>query len=309
MPDPATPNGDPPRPGASPGVSAVVLARDEANLIERCLASIAWADERLVVLDSATTDRTAELAVAAGAHVVERPWRSFQHQRNVALGLARGDWVLFVDADERVPPSLAREVRARLARAGDVAGFWIPRRNVIAGVWVRHAGWWPDRQLRLLRRGSAHYDESGVVHEVAILDGPSGTLDEPLLHLNYETFREFREKQARYAILEARTLWKRGVRAKPRNLVLQPIREFRRRTVELGGFRLGVFGLRLGLEMALASFRTYRELLRLNRGSGPVSSDEWPPAGSARAQPDRDVVGGPDARRGCCPGPAANSAR
>jgi hypothetical protein len=207
--------------------------------------------------------------------VVERPWVSFQHQRNVALGLARGDWVLFVDGDERVPPSLAREVRTSLDALAEgrahyggrpvARGYWIPRRNVIAGVWVRHAGWWPDPQLRLLHRTSARYDESGVVHEVAQVDGPTGALAEPLLHLNYETFAEFRAKQARYALLEARTLWERGVRAKPRNLVLQPIREFRRRTVELGGFRHGLFGARLGFEMALASYLTYRELLRLAR--------------------------------------------
>ena len=251
-----------------PTVSAVVIARDEADFIEGCLSSVAWADERLVLLDSATTDQTAALAQAAGARVVERPWYSFQRQRNVALGLAECEWVLFVDGDERVPPSLAREVRASLAEAGEVRGFWIPRRNVIAGVWVRHAGWWPDPQLRLLHRASAHYDESGVVHEVADLDGPAAALNEPLLHLNYETFAEFRAKQARYAVLEARTLWERGVRAKPRNLVLQPLREFRRRTVELGGIRQGAFGMRLGLEMALASFLTYRELLRLGRQDG-----------------------------------------
>jgi (heptosyl)LPS beta-1,4-glucosyltransferase len=250
---------------SAPTVSAVVIARDEADFIASCLASVAWADERLVVLDSATTDETAALAERAGARVVERPWVSFQHQRNVALGLARCDWVLFVDGDERVPPALAREVRAHVSQAGDARGYWIPRRNVIAGVWVRHAGWWPDPQLRLLHRTSARYDESGVVHEVAGLDGPSGSLTEPLLHLNYETFAEFRAKQAHYAVLEARTLWEKGVRAKPRNLVLQPLREFRRRTVELGGFRHGVFGLRLGLEMALANFLTYRELLRLAR--------------------------------------------
>ena len=246
-------------------VSAVVIARDEADFIEGCLTSVAWADERLVVLDSATTDDTAVLAERAGARVVERPWVSFQHQRNTAIGLARCDWVLFVDGDERVPPSLAREVRERLRDSGDVRGFWIPRRNVIAGVWVRHAGWWPDPQLRLLHGTSARFDESGKVHEVAELDGPAGALSEPLLHLNYETFAEFREKQARYAVLEARTLWEKGVRAKPRNLVLQPIREFRRRTLELQGVRHGVFGLRLGMEMAIASFLTYRELLRLGR--------------------------------------------
>jgi glycosyltransferase involved in cell wall biosynthesis len=248
-------------------VSAVIIARDEADFIEGCLASVAWADERLVVLDSATTDRTAALAEAMGARVVERPWVSFQHQRNVALGLARCGWVLFVDGDERVPPSLAREVRARLHEVRDERGFWIPRRNVIAGVWVKHAGWWPDRQLRLLHRTSARYDERGRDHEVAELDGPAGTLSEPLLHLNYETFAELRAKQASYAVLEARTLWEQGVRAKPRNLLLQPVREFRRRTVELGGMRHGMFGVRLGLEMAVANFLTYRELLRLTRQS------------------------------------------
>jgi (heptosyl)LPS beta-1,4-glucosyltransferase len=252
---------------APPGqrVSAVILARDEAAFILGCLASVSWADERLVVLDTATTDRSAELAKAVGARVVESPWRSFQAQRNVALGLATCDWVLFVDGDERVPPSLAAEVRARLARVSDESGFWIPRRNVIAGIWVKNAGWWPDHQLRLLRRASARYDERGVVHEVAQVDGPTDKLSEPLLHLNYETFDEFRAKQATYAKLEARTLWDRGVRARPRNLLLQPIREFRRRTVELRGISHGVFGARLGVEMARATFLTYRELLRLTR--------------------------------------------
>jgi len=253
--------------GTSPTVSAVVLAVDEADLIEGCLAGLAWADERLVVLDGKRTDLTAARAQVPGVRVVEREWHGFPHQRNAALNLAMGDWVLFVDADERVPPSLAHEVRARVADASAVAGFWVPRRNIIAGAWVRHAGWWPDRQLRLLHRTSARYDESGVVHEVAMLDGPSATLHEPLLHLNYQTLAEFRSKQARYAILEARTLWEHGIRAKPRNLALQPIREFRRRTFELGGIRQGAVGLRLGLEMALASYLTYRELLRLTRES------------------------------------------
>jgi hypothetical protein len=279
-----------PAPDPAPRVSAVVLARDEADQIEGCLASVAWADERLVVLDDATTDRTGELALAAGARVVERPWRSFQHQRNVALDLAVHHWVLFVDADERVPPSLAREVRACLGRSRGVDGYWIPRRNVIAGIWVKHAGWWPDRQLRLLRRASARYDERGVVHEVATLAGPSGTLVEPLLHLNYDTLAEFRSKQAQYAVLEARTLWEQGVRARPRNLVLQPIREFRRRTFELGGIRHGLFGVRLGFEMALATYLTYRELLTLTRQSDARGRGAKPATGTSGAGTADEVV-------------------
>ena len=263
---------------AGPTVSAVILAHDEVDLIEGCVASVAWADERLVI-DDTTTDQIGRLARALGARVEERRWQGFPRQRNAGLDLATGDWVLFVDADERVPPSLANEVRERVGAPGDRVGFWVPRRNVIAGEWVRYAGWWPDSQLRLLRRDRARYDESGVVHEVADLDGPSDTLREPLLHLNYQTLAEFRAKQARYAVLEARALWERGIRARPRNLVLQPLRELRRRTVELGGARQGPLGVRLGLEMALASFWTYRELLALTRaeraadGAQPASTD------------------------------------
>ena len=251
--------------GNRPTVTAAIVALNEAELIQGCLTSVAWADERLVIVDAATTDATAELARAAGARVVTRPWHGWPVQRNTALDLATGDWVLFVDGDERVTPSLAHEIRATLPGAGETAGFWIPRRNVIAGEWVKHAGWWPDRQLRLLRRNGARYELGVVVHEVATLDGPSGILDEPFLHLNYDTLAEFREKQSRFAILEAQTLWDRGIRPRPHSVVLQPIREFRRRTWELSGIRQGPLGLRLGAEMALAAFWTYRELLAMKR--------------------------------------------
>lgn len=250
---------------ARPTVTAAVVALNEADLIQGCLTSVAWADELLVIVDAATTDQTAELARAMGAKVVIRNWQGWPKQRNTALELATGDWLLFVDGDERVPPSLAQEIRRRLPEAGGTAGFWISRRNVIAGEWVKHAGWWPDRQLRLLRRKAARYDEGVEVHEVATLDGPSDVLEEPFLHLNYDTLSEFREKQARFAILEAHTLWVRGIRPRPHSLLLQPLREFRRRTLELGGMHQGALGLRLGAEMALASFWTYRELLRMKR--------------------------------------------
>ncbi|MCC7106486.1 MAG: glycosyltransferase, partial [Chloroflexi bacterium] len=100
-----------------PTITAAILARDEADFIEGCLDSVRWADERLVVLDAATRDQTAALASTMGARVVERRFEGFPHQRNAALGLATGDWVLFVDADERVPPSLAHEVREAISRA------------------------------------------------------------------------------------------------------------------------------------------------------------------------------------------------
>jgi len=275
----------------SPTITAAVLAHDEVELLAGCLVSLRWADELLVLVDDgepAHARALAEIARRFTDRVVVCPFLGFPHQRNRALDLAGCAWVLFVDADERVPPSLAAEVRRFVAGAEadapsltgtggapagarsvpadareDPAGAWVPRRNVIAGQWLRWAGWWPDRQLRVLRRGHARYDETALVHEVAALDGSSATLHEPLLHLNYETLAEFRAKQRRYARLEARTLLQQGTRARPRSLVGQPARELKRRLLDLGGYRQGPLGVTLAAEMARARLATYRELLRL----------------------------------------------
>src|SRR3954468_6992349 len=112
--------------GRRPTVSAVILAHDEVDLIRGCVASVTWADERIVI-DDGTTSEIGELAAAAGARVVVRPWRGFPQQRNNGLSLATGDWLLFVDADERVPPALAREVRRQIEAAGGAGRLWVPR--------------------------------------------------------------------------------------------------------------------------------------------------------------------------------------
>jgi (heptosyl)LPS beta-1,4-glucosyltransferase len=262
-------------------LTAAVLARDEATNIDRCLKALDWADERLVVVDEATTDDTAERAAARGARVARRRLTSFAEQRNAALNLARTDWVLFVDADEVVTPQLAAEVEAVVEAVGkqegdrtslpdqpilrSPAGFWIPRRNLICGRWMRHAGWHPDDQLRLLRRGRARYDETRLVHELVDLDGPAGHLKEPLIHYNYANLAEFRRKQGRYSDLEALALYRQGIRPRTRNFVLQPLREFRRRYLELRGYREGLLGLQLATALAWSTFMTYWKLARLWR--------------------------------------------
>ena len=246
-------------------LTAIVLARDEAVNIERCLRALTWADSLTVVLDDATVDDTAERAQHLGARVVRRPLVSFADQRNAALELAESDWVLFVDADEVVSPELAAQVRATIDSPGNLAGFWIPRRNYICGRWVRHAGWYPDEQLRLLRRGSARYDEQRLVHEVVRLDGPAGHLGEPLIHYNYADLAQFRRKQARYAELEALALRQQGIRPRPWTFLSQPLREFRRRYVDLRGYREGLLGLQLAGLLAWTTFGTYRKLAQLWR--------------------------------------------
>jgi glycosyltransferase involved in cell wall biosynthesis len=248
-------------------LTAAVLARDEARNIERCLRALSWADERLVLVDAATTDDTARRAESLGARVSTRLLESFATQRNAAIDLASGDWVLFVDADEVVSPELAAEVRRVVERPDGAVGFWIPRRNFICGQWVRHAGWHPDEQLRLLQRGKVRYDEGRPVHEVALLEGPEGHLSEPLVHYNYSSLKQFRIKQDRYAEMEALRLRRNGIRPKPRNFLLQPLREFRRRFVTMQGYRDGLLGFQLAALLGWSTFMTYWKLRRLWRDS------------------------------------------
>jgi glycosyltransferase involved in cell wall biosynthesis len=240
-------------------LTAIVLTRNEEKHLPDCLASLGWAAE-VIVLDSGSTDRTLEIAQAAGARVsvVQREFDHYAGQREAALRAAQTEWVLFVDADERVTPELAQAVRHVLPRPE--AGWWIPRHNYIFGKLTRHAGWYPDYQLRLMRRALAHYDPARPVHELVLLDGATGYLDAPLIHLNYETVPEFIAKQTDYAGYDAQRLAAEGVRARPHHFLTQPVRQFWWRFVTLAGWRDGLHGLRLSLLMGYCELEKYRRL-------------------------------------------------
>ena len=250
-------------------LTAAVIARDEETMLGDCLRSLAFADERLVLLDSATRDRTRDVAVSHGARVQERVFDNFAAQRDAALRLATGDWVLFVDADERVTPALRDEVLARVAEPGGRRAFWVPRHNYLMGRVVRHAGWFPDYQLRLLERQAAHFDPLRVVHELAVVDGSVGYLTEPLVHLNYRSLGEFVRKQERYCALEAQRWLATFGRPRSRAVIGQPVREFWRRYVELQGFREGALGLILSL--LLAYYAGKAVLLARRQSAGRLS--------------------------------------
>ncbi len=264
--------------GVAPGVTAVVLTLDEAVHLPDCLASLAWADG-VVVLDSGSTDATVAIARAAGATVAHHPFENYSRQRQHALDLVPTPWVLFVDADERVPPALAAEIRAVVGGAGAgaagagqdrPAAYWIPRRNDFWGHRLRGGGWWPDHQLRLLRVGRVRYDPDRAVHEVAEVDGPAGRLAEPMVHLNYASRRELRAKQVAYARLEAARRLAAGAPVRPHHFVAQPLRELWRRFVTLGGWRDGPLGLELGLWMAWYELRALWLVAMARRGRGPA---------------------------------------
>jgi hypothetical protein len=240
-------------------LSAILLTLNEEKHLPDCLASVRWADE-VVVFDSFSTDRTVEIARAAGARVVQRHFDNYAGQRNAALAATEAGWVLFVDADERVPPGLAEEIRGVLTNTE--SGWWIPRHNYLFGKLTLHAGWYPDYQLRLLRRAAARYDPARPVHELVQLQGAAGRLTSPLIHLNYETVTEFIRKQTGYAKYDAERLALEGVRVRPGHLLTMPVRQFWWRFMALQGWRDGLHGLRLSLLMARFEFEKYRLALR-----------------------------------------------
>jgi glycosyltransferase involved in cell wall biosynthesis len=247
-------------------LAAVVLTWNEESHIGDCLDSLAWADERLV-FDDFSSDGTLEIARAKGAQVIQRRKEDFAAQRNAALDAVQAEWVFFVDADERVTPALAQEVR-RVVRYGEAsarAGWWVPRHNLMLGHRMRGGGWYPDHQLRLLRRGQARYDPAHPVHEIVILDGQAGYLENALLHYNYDSVAQFRHKTSRYTQLEAQMLCDRGVLVRPWTYITMPLREFWRRFVTLHGYRDHVYGLLFCGLMSWYTLSTYRQLRRLRR--------------------------------------------
>lgn len=242
-------------------LAAVVLTKNEAENIHDCISSLhTWVD-CVVVWDSGSNDGTQQLAYLAGAVVIERPFDNYASQRQAALDTVNADWILFVDADERVTPELRDEILATLeAPAHD--GYWIPRRNYIVGRETHGGGFYPDHQLRLVRRVVASYVAEREVHEIVDVGGNEGYLKSPLLHFNYHSWRQFHDKQVVYASYEAHILAGRGIRPRPHNFVLQPLREFRRRFFTLDGWRDGWHGLRLaGLLAWYYGFMPYWILL------------------------------------------------
>jgi glycosyltransferase involved in cell wall biosynthesis len=228
-----------------PGVklAAVVLTRNVAGHIADCIATLGFADA-VVISDSFSEDDTVQRARDAGAYVMQRAFDNFAGQRNASMQAVNAEWIFFVDADERITPELAAEVRQVICACHEV-GWWVPRHNYIAGQRVRFGGFYPDYQLRLLRRDRAHYDPQRPVHEVVLLDGSDGKLRNVMIHYNYDNWAQFHAKQRRYAAFEGEMLCRRGVKPWPHKFLRPPLREFWRRYVSLEGYKDGWLGFKL----------------------------------------------------------------
>ena len=238
----------------SPRLSVVVVTRDEEERIRACLQSVAWADE-LIVVDAESEDKTATIARELTDHVVVRPWPGYAAQKNFGIGLARGAWVLSLDADETVSPALRAEIEDVVARDGPGDGYEVPRRNVFWGRWVRHGGLYPDWQLRLFRRGRGRFGERAV-HESVRVDGVVGRLRGHLEHASYRDVGDFLARADRYASLAADDWVAQGRRVRAWDFLVRPLGRFLGMYVVGGGFLDGARGF------LLAALYAYYVLIR-----------------------------------------------
>jgi len=241
-------------------LGCVIITKNEEANIHDCLASVAWIAERVVV-DAESTDRTVELARAAGARVLVRPWPGFGRQKNYAMDEARAEWILIVDADERIPQPLQSEIRSRIDawRPGDPEAYEIPRRNYFYGAWVRHAGVYPDYQIRLVRKGSGRYNDVPV-HENLVVQGSVGRLIHPMDHFTERRIRDHFRKFGLYTTLAAQEKGRTVRRVSAIDLIFRPLVVFTKSYVLKQGFRDGVRGLIVSGFAGMYTFVKYAKL-------------------------------------------------
>ena len=241
---------------------AIITLNEESNLPD-CLQSASFADE-IVVVDGGSHDRTRDIARAAGARVLQPPdWLGFGVQKNRALDACTGDWVLSLDADERVPPALRDEIVATLAQPRfDV--YEVPRRSYYCGRFMRHSGWWPDHVRRLFKRGAARFS-GAPVHESLQVSGPVGRLGHPLEHWSFRTLEQVLDKVNRYSSLSASVVVGRGGRPTLATAVLHGVAAFIRTYVLKRGFLDGSHGFMLAVSNAEGSYYRYVKAMLLAR--------------------------------------------
>lgn len=259
--------------GGRATLSVIIITLNEASHIAECLASVAFADE-VIVVDSGSTDGTREIAEAGGARVtLTHDWPGFGKQKNRALDLAGCDWVLSIDADERVTPELALEIQAVLKQAATDAdsrtaqvatAYRIARLSNFGGRWIRHSGWWPDRVLRLFERGTARFKDVAV-HESVVTDRPVATLKGHFLHYPYASIEQYIAKINHYSSEAAAMMHARGKRTSVLGAWGHASWTFVRIYLLRKGFLDGREGFILAVMGASGSFFRYTKLLFLNR--------------------------------------------
>ena len=249
-------------------LSIAIITKNEEENIRSCLQSIAFA-RQIVVVDSGSADGTLQIAAEFGCDIYKESWLGFGPQKQLAIDKCREQWILVLDADERIPQETADAIRAVISNPGmKEAGFSFPRKNFFQGRWIKHAGWWPDRIIRLFRKESGRMTEAAV-HEAVEVDGIVGALDVPIEHFTESRLSKILQKIDRYSSLGAQEAFKEGKRSSTGSAFLRAFFTFFQDYFLRGGFLDGMPGLTLAVTDSVNKFFKYaklRELTRINHG-------------------------------------------
>ena len=237
-------------------IGALVLTYNEADNIKDCLERLDWV-QQLVVIDSYSNDNTVKLAKECTTEVYKREFDDFASQRNFGLDKLETEWVLVVDADERVTLELKKEIVKTLENSKAEA-YQIPRKNYFLGRWIKYCGWYPDYTLRLFKRNNNRY--SGLVHEGLDIRGAVNKLETPLIHYTYSNLESYLAKINHYTTLDAQKKYQAGQKKGLLYILLRPVLEFIKKYFLKKGFLLGAQGLILSILSAYYQFLKYAKL-------------------------------------------------
>jgi glycosyltransferase involved in cell wall biosynthesis len=236
-------------------LTATIITYNEERNIARAMESLRCCDE-IVIVDSGSSDRTAEIAAKLGARVIESPWGGYARQKNYAAECATHDWILSIDADEALSEALEGEIWQIKKNGPQFDAYTMPRLAQYLGRWILHSGWYPDRKVRLYDRRKARW-VGEYIHESVIVDGATGHLQSDLLHFTCDSLSEHLKTMDRYTTLAAEQLIAQGRRAGMRHLVIDPVWTFVRTLVFQRAFLDGVEGLSIAWMAALYNFVKY----------------------------------------------------
>ncbi|OIP39279.1 hypothetical protein AUJ95_05745 [Candidatus Desantisbacteria bacterium CG2_30_40_21] len=245
-------------------ISVIIITHNEEKNILACLSSVKWADE-IVVVDAFSTDNTKKLAEEFGAKVFQVKWQGYGKQKNYALSLANGDWILSLDADERITPELAEEIQTVMPHS-QMDGYQISRKAYFLGKWIRHSGWYPDYCLRLFRKDKARFVEKPV-HEFVELDGKMDQLKGVLLHYTDTCLEHYLHKLCCYTTLAADELAAKNKKASLGDIIIRPSFIFVKMYVLKKGWMDGMHGFILAVLSSFYVFVKYAKLWEKDNSS------------------------------------------
>jgi glycosyltransferase involved in cell wall biosynthesis len=248
-----------------PTLSVILITRNEEANLEDCLASLEGIAQQIIVVDTNSTDRTLEIAQKYSATIAQpSDWPGFGPQKNRALDLATKEWVLSLDADERLTPTLKSEILTAIHHNGHVNCFAIPRLSWYCGRFIRHSGWSPDYVDRLFRRGTARFSDD-LVHERLIPQGQVAKLNNPILHYSFMNYSQVLQKLDRYSTASAQQAFAKGKTSNPLKAVLHGLWAFIRTYIIRAGFLDGAQGFALAISNGQGTYYRYMKLWQLNQ--------------------------------------------